>query len=55
MEQRLLHLAAVPASLGMDQSFQAVEALELAAAKNLDSPKPYVWVGSRKSARRLTP
>jgi len=56
MEQRLLQLAGIPTLLGMDQWLKAAEALETAAAKSLDSPKPYVWVSSRESARWwLTP
>jgi hypothetical protein len=55
MEQRLLQLAGIPTLLGMDQWLKAAEALETAAAKSLDSPKPYVWVSSREYARWLTP
>jgi hypothetical protein len=55
MEQRLLQLAAVPGLLGMDQWLRAAEALEIAAAKSLETPKPYVWVSSREYSRWMTP
>ncbi len=55
MEQRLLQLAAVPTLLGIDQWLKAAETLEMAAANNLESPKPYQWVSSREYTRWLTP